>query len=64
MQAHTGYHLVSEEIQKQLIDHGWGEMTFKVESLKDDSVKITICSGKSWVFFIKKQIKFDNDNIL
>ncbi len=59
----TGYHELTTQLQSELVNHGWGELIFRVSSLKDNSVKIEILCGKSHVFFIKKNIKF-NDNIL
>ncbi len=59
----TGYHEVCNSLQNDLVNHGWGELTFKVSSLKDNTVKVEVLCGKSYIFFIKKQIQF-NDNIL
>ena len=61
----TGYHQLLNEISSQLVNHGWGEMRFVVTSLKDNTVKVEVQSGKYHVFFIKKNL-FNNerDNIL
>ena len=59
----TDYHSLTEQLQDDLITHGYGELTFRVSSLKDNTVKVEVLCGKSYVFFIKKQIQFD-DNIL
>lgn len=57
----TSYHAICEQLQGDLVNHGWGEMTFKVSSLKDNTVKVEIICGKSYIFFIKKQIEFDKN---
>mgnify|MGYP003394762567 CR=1 FL=1 len=59
----TGYHLLSNQLERDLVNHGWGEMTFRVTSLKDQSVKIEVLCGKSYVFIINKEIKF-GENII
>lgn len=63
MEALTGYHELASQLQLDLINHGYGELTFRVTSLKDNTVKVELLCGRSYVFFIKKQIKF-NENIL
>lgn len=59
----TGYEQLINKLAKDLIDHGWGEFTFKVISGKDKPVQVQINCGKSYIFWIKKDIKFD-DNII
>ena len=59
----TGYHELSMNLQSELVDHGWGELTFRVSSMKDNTVKVEVLCGKSYVFFIKKEINFP-DTIL
>ena len=59
----TGYSELTASLQSDLINHGYGELTFRVSSLKDNTVKVEILCGKSYVFFIKKNIQF-NENIL
>ncbi len=61
MEQPTGYHEISAQLQTELVNHGWGEMTFRVSSLKDNTVKVEVLCGKSYIFFIKKQIEFNND---
>jgi len=63
MEALTGYHELTAQLQSDLIDHGYGELTFRVSSLKDNTVKVEVLCGKSYVFFIKKNLKFP-ENIL
>ena len=63
MEAMTGYHEKIVELSSQLVDHGWGELYIKVESLKDNGVKVQIRSGKHYVFFIKKNIRIDEKQI-
>lgn len=60
-EALTGYHEKFEEMAADLIKHGWGELTFRATSLKDNTVKVEILCGKSFVFFIKKEVRFDKD---
>lgn len=51
----TGFQLKSLELQKELVNHGYGDLVFRVESLKDERVKVTILCGKHYVFFIEKK---------
>ena len=60
----TGYHDKFEELAKELVNHGWGELVFRATSLKDNTVKVEILCGKSFVFFIKKEVRFDRENLL
>ena len=64
MENLTGYHELSCNLQRELVNHGYGEMRFFVTSLKDNTVKIEIQCGKSFVFFIKKELTFQSDSIL
>lgn len=64
MQNLTGYHELACQLSTELVNHGWGKMTIEVVSLKDNSVKVELSCGKSFVFFIKKQIDFDTNTIL
>ena len=59
----TSYHMKLMELSDELISHGWGELKFTATSMKDNSVKIEINCGKSYVYFVKKEIPF-NQNIL
>lgn len=47
-----------------LVNHGYGEMVFRVTSLKDKTAKIEILCGKTFVFFIEKRIHFDESGII
>ncbi len=64
MEAPTGYHELASKLQSDLVNHGWGELVFRVTSLKDNSVKIELLCGKSYVFFVKKSMKFNSDTLL
>lgn len=55
----TGYHKSCDELARELVNHGWGKFTFEVTSGKDDTVKVEISCGKSYVFFIKKNIEIN-----
>jgi len=56
METATGYHSKICEVAKELVDHGFGKMEFIVIAQSDDKVKIIINAGKSWVYFIQKEI--------
>lgn len=55
----TGYHLKIIEVAKEIVEHGYGKCEIDVVSMKDESVRIIINAGKSYVFFIRKEIIFD-----
>lgn len=63
MEALTSYQLKANEVLSELANHGWGTMVVKVESQKDTHVKIVIESGKSFVFFIRKDYLGDKSII-
>ena len=54
----TGYMLTFGQLQRDLVNHGYGEMIFRVTSMKDETVRVDILCGKSYVFFLKKEIRF------
>ena len=54
----TGYHDLACQLSTELVNHGWGELTLRVTSLKDNTVKIEILCGKSHVCFVKKDMEF------
>lgn len=58
----TGYHAKTQEMAQELVDHGYGELTIRVSSLKDDKVKVEVLCGKSFVFFVKKTISYRDRN--
>lgn len=60
----TGYHARMADLMTDLIQHGWGEINFKVQSQRDDTVKIIVSCGKSYTFVIKKYINFNKDDLL
>ena len=53
----TGYQILIDKISEDLINHGFGEFTFKVVSSKTTKVKIEIHAGRYYVFWIEKDIK-------
>jgi hypothetical protein len=59
----TGYHDKLIEVTREIVDHGWGEATIRISSFKDNQTEIKIHSGKTWIFFVKKQFDFDKDKI-
>jgi hypothetical protein len=52
----TCYLPLASQLQADLVKHGWGELVFKVSSMKDNTVKVELLCGKSHVFFIKKNL--------
>lgn len=64
MEAPTGYHEKLIELSRDLVNHGWGESKLIVSSLKDNTTKIEIFCGKSYVFFVKKEIEIDASKLL
>jgi len=59
MEALTGYHAKIVDISNDIVKHGFGRIELIVSSLSDDKIKITINAGRSWVFFIVKDIMKD-----
>jgi len=64
MQAMTGCHEKTCEILTDLINHGYGHLECKIESLSNGSVRVLVLSGKQYVFFIKKKFDFDKEKLL
>lgn len=60
----TGYHDKIAEFMTELVHHGWGELNFKVIALKDNKVKITISCGKSFVYIVQNDFKFNSEDVL
>jgi hypothetical protein len=56
----TGYHAKMVELCVDLVNHGFGEMRVDVKSLKDDTVRVAVMCGKSYVFIIEKEISLEN----
>lgn len=52
------------ELRNELINHGWGEFHFIVSSLKDETIKIEMRCGRTYVFFLKKNIFIDESKLL
>jgi len=64
METLTSYQDVACQLMSDLIDHGWGEMVFRVDSLKDNKVAVKIVCGKQYMFFVRKEIKINSENYL
>lgn len=48
-----------------IIDHGFGEVTIRVTETKNFKTKILILAGRSWAYFLTKDIKgLDDSGIL
>lgn len=60
----TGYQAKLIERCDDLVKHGFGKIYITVTSAQDNSVKIFIESGESYVFIIKKEIPLDKLDIL
>jgi hypothetical protein len=52
------------ELRNELINHGWGEFHMFVSSLKDDTIKVEIKCGRTYIFFLKKNIFIDENKLL
>jgi len=60
----TGYHEKAIELATDLVNHGFGELKIKVETLKDGhKTKVVVECGKTFVFFVKKETFVRNDII-
>ena len=55
----TGYIALFQSLSSDLVKHGWGELTFKVQTLKDSTARVDIMCGRQYVFFIKKEIDYN-----
>ncbi len=64
METPTGYHLKADELLNELVNHGWGKFEVEVISSKDNTVRVELKCGKIFVFFVKKEIDFNRDDIL
>jgi hypothetical protein len=60
----TGYHEKLVEITRDLVEHGWGDFSGHIESLKDNKVRVELFCGKSYVFFVSKNIEIDESKLL
>lgn len=47
-----------------VIKHGFGEITITAEEIHGQKVKVIIKAGRSFVFFMFKDRKFANDDII
>ena len=50
----TDCHQFSKELLKELIEHGHGQMFFKVETIKGQRTKLVIDCGKQYVFWFER----------
>lgn len=52
-------------ILDDIISHGFGDITIRVTETKNFKTKILILAGRSWAYFIDKEIKMlDQKHIL
>ena len=53
------------EILGSIIKHGFGEISIVVHEVRDYKTKVVIKAGRSWVFFIEKDMpNFKKENML
>lgn len=51
----TDYHGLVTGLMQELINHGFGELTFKVTKLKgDDTRRVDVLCGRQYVFFLRE----------
>lgn len=60
----TGYHKIAIDMIRELVNHGWGEMTVRVNSSNDNSCTVIVTAGRSYIFKIRKDINLDKYNLL
>jgi hypothetical protein len=61
----TSYLKKATELLIDLINHGHGDIHIHAEGLKGgDKTKLQILYGRSYVFFIKKEIDFNKGDII
>lgn len=63
MESLTCYHDKLQELSRELISHGWGKFIFEVSTMKDNKTKVEISCGKKYVYFIKKDVIENTENI-
>ena len=44
------------DILEELVTHGFGEVTIQVSETKNYKTKVLIMAGRSWAYFISKEI--------
>ncbi len=65
MITQTDYHSTMLSLTDEIVSHGWGELKITVETLKgNETIKLVIVCGKSFVFFIDKNIDLKYKDIL
>ena len=53
------------EILNDIIKHGFGKISIVVHEVRDYKTKVVIEAGKSWVFFLEKELPdFKKDDML
>ena len=64
MQHLTCPHEKINTLIDDLVNHGWGQLRVDVTSLKDATVRVDVFCGRQYVFFIKRDIKKFDENII
>lgn len=59
--ARTDCHDFAKELLNGLIEHGHGQIVFRVDTLKGQRVKLVIEAGKSYVFFFERTGQIEDD---
>jgi hypothetical protein len=44
------------EVLNEVIEHGFGEVTIHISETKNFKTKVIIVAGKSWAYFLTKDI--------
>jgi len=52
------------EIVKDLDDHGYGELKIAWTKISPDRIKVTVACGRSYVYFINREVKFASEPII
>ncbi len=60
MEGLTGYHKRACELTSDLVRHGFGEMSIRVRSNKDNTVIVEFRCGKIYLEEVKKKINLEN----
>jgi hypothetical protein len=59
----TDYHQKVGDLLIDLIEHGYGEIKIIAETNREGIIKLVLVFGKSYVYFIKKDLKLDREDI-
>ena len=54
----TGYHEKACEILTELVNHGFGDIHCRIDTLKSGDTRIKIEAGKEFIFFVKRDYAY------